>query len=89
MAITASWEMSSAVGSVAPSSDTAVRSTAIGLALSRGAAARRSTTLSGSSRWEATSPAKSALAAASGQSPCHNSQATSQNVASVTKSRMS
>ena len=89
LATTASRDVSSAVGSSAPSSDTAVRSTAIGLALSRGASARSASTDPGRPRPAATRAAKAALSAESGQSPCQSSQVTSQNVASSTKSRMS
>ena len=81
-------EMSSASGSSTPSIDTAVRSTAMGLAVAIGAPARNAPTVSGRARRAATSAAKASLWAASGQSPCHNSQTTSRNSASSTKSPM-
>ena len=88
-ATTASGEMSSAVESSAPTSDTAERRTAMGFAVSSGAAARSADTESLRWRCDATSAANASLSASSGHSPCHSSQATSPNEASVTKSRMS
>ena len=85
---TESDEMSSASGSSTPSIDTAVRSTAMGLAVAIGAPARKAATVSGRARRADTSAAKAPLWAASGQSPCHSSQTTSRNSASSTKSPM-
>ena len=85
---TDSVEMSSAVGSVTPSIDTAVRRMDMGLAVAIGALARNPATVAGRARCAATSAAKAWLWAVSGQSPCHSSQTVSRNSADSTKSPM-
>ena len=86
---TAAAEVSSAAGSAAPSMDTAVRTTAMGLAVAIGASARYRATAGGSARWAATAAANRSRSASAGQSPCQRSQATSKKAASSTMSPMS